>query len=76
MFHSARANYVNFGSDIGGYRSDDSELGRAKETFIRWAQLGALVPLMENGGSKEHRLTTILFVLFSKNQFFFFAVEN
>jgi alpha-glucosidase len=23
--------------------------------FIRWAQLGAFSPLMENGGNKEHR---------------------
>ena len=47
--------YVNFGSDIGGYRSDSTGLGRTKELLIRWAQLGAFSPLMENGGNKEHR---------------------
>ena len=47
--------YANFGSDIGGYRSGNGTLGRSKELFIRWAQLGAFSPLMENGGNKEHR---------------------
>jgi len=46
---------VNFGSDIGGYRSGKGELGRTKELLIRWAQLGAFSPLMENGGNDEHR---------------------
>nr|WNS50071.1 alpha-glucosidase [Halisarca dujardinii] len=52
---SAWAGYANFGSDIGGYRSGNGTLGRSKELFIRWAQLGAFSPLMENGGNKEHR---------------------
>jgi alpha-glucosidase (family GH31 glycosyl hydrolase) len=52
---SAWAGYANFGSDIGGYRTGDGTLGRTKELFIRWAQLGAFSPLMENGGNKEHR---------------------
>jgi alpha-glucosidase (family GH31 glycosyl hydrolase) len=52
MYLSAQANYVNFGSDIGGYRGDDI---REKDLFIRWAQFGALSPIMENGGSGEHR---------------------
>ena len=47
--------YANFGSDIGGYRSGSGVLGRTKELLIRWAQLGAFSPLMENGGDKEHR---------------------
>ena len=57
MFHSAWRNYANYGSDIGGYRSGNGEspLGRTKELFIRWAQLGAFCPLMENGGDNEHR---------------------
>lgn len=55
MFYSANQNFVNFGSDIGGYRTDDSPLGRPRDSFIRWTQLGALVPLMENGGNGEHR---------------------
>jgi alpha-glucosidase (family GH31 glycosyl hydrolase) len=52
MFASARATYVNFGSDIGGFRSGQ---GREKSHFIRWAQLGALSPIMGNGGNGEHR---------------------
>ena len=54
MYYSDVYGYVAFGSDIGGYRSDDSELGRDKETFLRWAQLGAFCPVMENGGSGTH----------------------
>ena len=41
MLHSAEYGYVAFGSDIGGYREDGSELGRDKEVLLRWAQLGA-----------------------------------
>jgi alpha-glucosidase (family GH31 glycosyl hydrolase) len=55
FFHSAWDNYVNFGSDIGGYRSEPTPHGREKILFIRWAQLGAFNSLMENGGGKEHR---------------------
>ena len=54
MYWSADYGYVAFGSDIGGYRTDDSEHGRDRETFIRWAQLGAFCPIMENGGGGEH----------------------
>ena len=54
--HSPFLGYANFGSDIGGYRSgNDTALGRTKELFVRWAQLGAFSPLMENGGNMEHR---------------------
>jgi alpha-glucosidase (family GH31 glycosyl hydrolase) len=56
MFWSSKYGYLSFGSDIGGYREDDAYLqGRSKEVFIRWAQLGALCPIMENGGGGEHR---------------------
>jgi alpha-glucosidase (family GH31 glycosyl hydrolase) len=56
MYWSADYGYVAFGSDIGGYRENDAfEGGRDKELFIRWAQLGALSPVMENGGGGEHR---------------------
>lgn len=57
IMHSAWKNYLNFGMDIGGYRTDSSSgpFGRSKEVFIRWFQLGAFVPLMENGGNGEHR---------------------
>jgi len=43
------------GSRTGGYRSSNVPLGRTKQLFIRWAQMGAFVPLMENGGNGEHR---------------------
>jgi alpha-glucosidase (family GH31 glycosyl hydrolase) len=56
MYHSSKEGYVAFGSDIGGYREIDSETnGRTTDLFIRWAQLGALNPVMENGGGGEHR---------------------
>jgi len=54
FYHSAQAGYVIFGSDIGGYREDGSELGRSKEVLIRWAQQGAFMPVMENGGGGAH----------------------
>ena len=56
MYFSAQLGYVAFGSDIGGYREDDTyPNGRSKEVFIRGAQLGAFNPVMENGGGGEHR---------------------
>jgi alpha-D-xyloside xylohydrolase len=57
MYFSAREAYLAFGSDIGGYREDDTArpLMRTKQVLIRWAQLGALSPIMENGGAGEHR---------------------
>ena len=54
FYHSAEFGYVLFGSDIGGYREDGSELGRTKEVLIRWAQQGAFMPIMENGGGGAH----------------------
>ena len=53
-YYSAEYGYVAFGSDIGGYRDTDEENGRSKELFIRWAQIGALSPVMENGGGGNH----------------------
>ena len=56
MYWSAVSNYVGSGSDVGGFRTEESEpLGRSKEVFIRWAQLGAFSPVFENGGGGEHR---------------------
>ncbi|HLP50625.1 MAG TPA: TIM-barrel domain-containing protein [Chitinophagales bacterium] len=56
MYQSDVNNYLVVGSDIGGYR-DESGIpnGRTKDLFLRWAQLGAFSPLMENGGGGEHR---------------------
>lgn len=56
MLYSSKLGYIAFGSDIGGYREEsDIPEGRTKELFIRWAQLGAFSPVMENGGGGEHR---------------------
>ncbi len=55
MYHSDDYGYLIFGSDIGGYREEPVPNGREKDVFIRWAQLGAFSPLMENGGGGEHR---------------------
>ena len=51
--HINRDNYANFGCDIGGYRGDNGD--QHKDAFVRWAQFGAFIPLMENGGGGEHR---------------------
>ena len=58
MYWSSERGYVAHGSDIGGFRTDKEAypvLGRPKDAFIRWAQLGAFSPIMENGGGGEHR---------------------
>jgi alpha-glucosidase (family GH31 glycosyl hydrolase) len=55
MLASARLNYPVIGSDIGGFRSKDGQVIRDKKVMVRWTQLGALMPLMENGGDGEHR---------------------
>jgi hypothetical protein len=52
MLASSQLGYVNFGSDIGGFRGSGL---RDREVFVRWAQLGALSGVMENGGGGEHR---------------------
>ena len=56
MFVSSWYNHVSNGSDIGGFRSGKTgEYDPPKDLFIRWAQLGAFCPVMENGGGGEHR---------------------
>jgi len=55
MYQSDVNNYLVVGSDVGGYREEPVTHGRDKDLFIRWAQLGAFSPLMENGGGGEHR---------------------
>lgn len=45
VIFSAHNDNANFGCDIGGYRGTDDKL-----VLIRWVQLGAFLPLMENGG--------------------------
>jgi len=51
MYLSAQVGYLSMGPDIGGAK--DGVLPR--ELFVRWAQLGAMCPIMENGGMAEHR---------------------
>jgi len=53
MFISAHAGYATVGSDIGGFV--DNTMPADKNLFIRWAQLGALMPIMVNGGKTEGR---------------------
>ncbi len=45
MMTSARFNFVSYGSDIYGFRGGEKD----KELYIRWSQLGAFCPVMENG---------------------------
>ena len=52
IIHSASRNYLNFGFDIGGYRNKRASL---KWLFIRWVQVGSLLPFMENGGGGSHQ---------------------
>lgn len=71
MYWSDQYGYLSFGSDIAGYREDDNypENGRSKELYIRWAQLGALSPLMENGSVGPWRFdeeTTNIYRRFAK----------
>jgi alpha-glucosidase (family GH31 glycosyl hydrolase) len=50
---SAELGYAMLGSDIGG--NDPHQGGQYDAVFLRWMQLGALSPFMENGGKGEHR---------------------
>lgn len=52
MSSSCNIGYANFGCDIGGVSNADTEVTEPKELFIRWTQLGAFSPLMENGGHR------------------------
>jgi alpha-D-xyloside xylohydrolase len=52
MCTSGELGYVAFGSDIGGFLGDGSI---PHNLFRRWAQFGALSPIMNNGGNGEHR---------------------
>ncbi|HOY63105.1 MAG: Alpha-xylosidase [bacterium ADurb.Bin236] len=51
VFDAARLGYTVIGTDIGGYHGDEKI---TKELLLRWAQFGALNPLMENGGHGAH----------------------
>ncbi len=44
VLHSAWKKYLNFGFDIGGYRGNKMKI--AKNIFIRWVQVGSMVPFM------------------------------
>ena len=51
IIHSASQGYLNFGFDIGGYKTKGESM---KWLFLRWVQVGALLPFMENGGNGDH----------------------
>ncbi len=51
MRKSSQAGYVNFGSDIAGYKLNGE---RELTLYVRWFQMGAFCPLMENGGGGNH----------------------
>ena len=51
VIHSASDGYLNFGFDIGGYKTKGKS---QKWLFLRWSQIGALLPFMENGGGGIH----------------------
>ena len=52
IIHSASQGYLNFGLDIGGYKTSGES---KKYLFLRWVQIGALLPFMENGGGGKHQ---------------------
>ena len=49
IFISSDFGYAAVGSDIGGYYIENP-LTPDKTLFLRWAQFGSFVPIMENGG--------------------------
>lgn len=53
MMASASAGYISFGSDTGGYRGDGPQ-NVAKDLFLRWASLNAMMPVLETGGDNRH----------------------
>jgi len=56
LFVSSLYNHVSSGADIGGFRSGKTgTYDPPVDVFVRWAQLGAFLPIMENGGGGEHR---------------------
>ncbi|MFZ1289758.1 MAG: TIM-barrel domain-containing protein [Melioribacteraceae bacterium] len=50
IFISSQLGYAAVGSDIGGY-STDINFPPNKTLFLRWAQFGSLIAIMENGGT-------------------------
>ncbi len=52
VFDSARLGYTVIGTDIAGYNGDEKI---TRQLLLRWAQFGALNPLMENGGHGAHQ---------------------
>ncbi len=53
MAYSAWNTYPNFGCDMAGYKG--AKEPQPVDLYVRWVQLGAVSPLMENGGNNEHR---------------------
>jgi len=50
MYFSGVRGFVNFGSDVSGYRGGGQ---RETELFVRWVQLGAFSPVMEQGNPDD-----------------------
>ena len=53
--------YATVGSDIGGGGYSGDTHSQNKDLFIRWTQLGSLVPIMENGGNMIYQHQPWLF---------------
>jgi len=53
---AAMSGYPTWGSDVGGYSSEQL----TPEVFARWAQLGAVSPVMEVGGIGPHATPWVL----------------
>jgi hypothetical protein len=53
MMASAVAGYISYGSDTGGYRGNGPQ-NVAKDLFLRWASLNAMMPVFECGGDNRH----------------------
>jgi len=51
VIHSASEGYLNMGFDIGGEKVKGAS---QKWLYLRWVQVGSLLPLMENGGAGQH----------------------
>jgi alpha-glucosidase (family GH31 glycosyl hydrolase) len=54
---ASMSGFTTWGSDVGGYNASP---GDTPELFVRWAQLGAVSPLMEVGGAGANATPWVL----------------